>query len=149
MSIKEDIEQAIHAHDAWKAKFRDFLSGKAAFDLATIGDAGACHLGQWIEQEGCRLLSKKDRDEICKRHTEFHRVARAIVQKIKQKDFNGARRDLACEGVFDQASLALAVALRKATLHASSSAAGPDTPPEPAASPAAHPPESAVTGRHR
>ena len=59
MGIKEDIEQAIHTHAAWKAKFRDFLSGKAAFDLAVIGDTGACHLGQWIGEEGCRLLSKK------------------------------------------------------------------------------------------
>jgi len=111
MSLKEDIEQAIHAHGAWKAKFEDFLSGKAAFDLAAISDTQVCHLGQWLGQEGRWLLPEKDHDEICKLHAEFHHVVGAVTQKIKHKDFIGARHDLGREGIFDQASFALAVAL--------------------------------------
>lgn len=126
MSLKEDIEQAIHAHGAWKAQFRDFLSGKAALDPAAIGDTQACRLGQWLGQEGRWLLPEKDHDEICKLHTEFHHVVGAVIQKIKHKDFSGARHDLGREGVFDQASLALTTALRKATLHSSSRPTQPE-----------------------
>jgi hypothetical protein len=126
MSLKEDIEQAIHAHGAWKAKFRDFLSGKAAFDLAAIGDTQACQLGHWLAQEGRWLLPESDHAEISKLHTEFHQVMGAIVQKIKHKDFGGARHDLGREGVFDQASLVLTVALRKATMHSSSKPMRPE-----------------------
>lgn len=117
--MKEDIEDAIHAHGVWKAKFRDFLSGKTALDLSTVGETNCCKLGQWLEQEACRLLPQTDRDDICKLHAEFHHVAAEITRKIKQKDFVGARSDLAPDGAFNQASHALATCLLKAELHAS------------------------------
>jgi len=135
MSLQEDIELAIHAHSALKAKFRDFLSGKATFDLAAIVDTQACQLGQWLGQEGRWLLPEKNHDEICRRHTEFHQVVGAVIDKIKHKDFNGARHDLGREGAFEEASLALTVALRKAT-HSSSQPMQPEgfgAPPEAAA----------------
>lgn len=117
MSLKEDIEQAIHVHGAWKARFRDFLSGKAALDLSTIGDTQVCELGRWLGQEGRWLLPQRDHDEICKLHAEFHRVVGEIIQKIKRKDFDAARHDLARGGGFEQASHALTLALSKAALH--------------------------------
>lgn len=115
MSLKEDIEQAIQAHGAWKAKFRDCLSGKAAFDLASIDDTHACELGRWLAQEGRWLLPEKNHDEICKLHAEFHHAVGAVIRKIQQKDFSAARHDLGREGAFDLAGRALTSALRKAT----------------------------------
>lgn len=137
MSLKEDIEQAIHVHGAWKAKFRDFLSGKAALDISAIGDTHACELGQWLGQEGRWLLPQRDHDEVCKLHAEFHRVVGEVIQKIKHKDFGGARQDVGHGGGFEQASHALTVALRKATLHSSPKPTQPEAPnatAEPAAS---------------
>jgi hypothetical protein len=137
MSLKEDIEQAIDVHGAWKAKFRNFLSGKAAFDLSAIGDTHACELGRWLAQEGRWLLPQRDHDEICRLHAEFHHVVGEVIQKIRHKDFGGARHDVGREGGFEQASHALTAALRKATLHSSPKPAQPEAPTasvEPAAS---------------
>lgn len=144
MGLKEDIADAIQAHGAWKAKFRDYLSGKTAIDLATVGQTHCCKLGQWLEHEGLRLLPQKDHDEVCKLHAEFHRVAAEVTGKIKQKDFNGARKDLAPDGVFNQASHNLMACLLKATQHVSSRAA----PLEPVAvesKPAEIPPSGTAT----
>jgi hypothetical protein len=115
---KIDIEEAIHAHGAWKAKFRSFLYGKAGLDVATVGTTKACSLGQWLQHEGQRLLPAADHERISQTHAEFHRVAQEIVTKILQRDFAAARQDLVNDGAFDQASHALTEALRKASLHA-------------------------------
>lgn len=117
MALREDIEDAIHAHGEWKAGFGDFLNGKSALDLSSVGVTYACKLGDWIEAEGRNLLSQNDREEVIRLHTEFHLIAGEVVRKINQKDFAGARQDIASNGLLDKASLALTVYLRKATSH--------------------------------
>lgn len=125
MGLKEDIEDVIHAHGEWKARFRDFLNGKSPLDLSSVGVSNACKLGHWMEAEGRNLLPPNDYDEVYRLHTEFHLIAGEVVRKIKQKDFAGARRDIASNGPLHKASQALTVYLRKATSH---------TPPKPGAS---------------
>lgn len=144
MGIKQDIEDAIQAHGAWKAKFRDYLSGKAAIDLAVVGQTNCCKLGQWLEHEGLRLLPQESHNEICKLHAEFHRVAAEITSKIKHKDFEGARKDLAPDGVFNHASHNLTAYLLKTTQHASSRTA-PSEPVAVETKPAEAPPSDATT----
>jgi hypothetical protein len=144
MGLREDIEAAIHAHGAWKAKFRDFLNGKTGLDLSVVGHTDACKLGRWLELEGYRLLALPDHEEINRLHAEFHLVAGGIVQSIKQKDFNAARQALVADGSFDQASHALAVLLRKATLHRVRKGKAVETPPE---APPEAPPEPAPAGK--
>lgn len=117
MGLKEDIEDAIHVHGEWKARFRDFLNGKSALDLSSVGVTNACKLGHWIEAEGRNLLSLYDHEEVSRLHAEFHLIAGEVVRKIKQKDFAGAHQDIASNGPLDQASQALTVYLRKATSH--------------------------------
>ena len=117
MGLKHDIEDAIQVHGAWKAKFRDYLSGKTAIDLNAVGETNCCKLGQWLEQEGRKLLPQKNHEEICKLHAEFHQAAAEVTRKIKQKDFVGARQDLASDGILNQASRTLTTCLLKTVQH--------------------------------
>lgn len=117
MGLKQDIEHAIQAHGAWKTRFRDYLSGKTAIDLNAVGETNCCKLGQWLEQEGRKLLPQKNHEEISRLHAEFHQVAAEVTRKIKQKDFAGARKDLAPDGIFNQASRNLTTCLLKTVQH--------------------------------
>lgn len=117
MGIKSDIEDAVQVHGAWKAKFRDFLNGKAGMDLSEVGQTNACKLGKWLEDGGQRMLSPENHTKTCELHAQFHQVAGDIVHNIKQKDFEAARQALASAGAFDQASHALCAFLRKIALH--------------------------------
>lgn len=116
MGIKRDIEHAIYVHGAWKAKFRDFLNGRAGLDLSAVGHTETCKLGHWLGEEARRMLSPEDHAKACELHAHFHRVAGDIVHNIKQKDFSAARQALSSAGTFDQASHELSAFLRKVTL---------------------------------
>ncbi len=116
MGMKSEIEQALGAHAAWRKRFRDFLSGRGALDVATASANDQCQFGKWLNREGYRLMPTDLHDQICASHDEFHRVAGGIVQKIKDKQYAEARHDLASDGAFNQASERLTSFLLKATL---------------------------------
>ncbi|MDO8893258.1 MAG: CZB domain-containing protein [Sulfurimicrobium sp.] len=117
MTIKSDIEDAIQVHGAWKAKFRDFLSGKTGFDMSEIGQPDTCKLGIWLGNGARRKLSPENHAQATELHTRFHQVAGDIVHHIKQKDFTAARQALTPGGAFDQASHEMCAFLRKLVLH--------------------------------
>jgi hypothetical protein len=117
MSLKIQFDKAIQAHGAWKAKFRDYLNGRAALDLSSVGLADSCEFGQWLNTNGRALLITQDFEEIARLHSQFHSVASEVVAKIKKKDFAGARQDISPEGVFNHASHALVSCLLKSSLH--------------------------------
>ena len=123
MGIKSEIEQALEAHAAWRKRFRDFLSGHASFDVASVGATDQCQFGKWLNHEGEHLLPTELHDDIRAAHDEFHRIAASILQKIRDKQFAAAHGDLAPDGAFNQASVHLADFLFKATLHAPGSGA--------------------------
>ena len=129
MSIKRDIEYAIHIHGVWKARFRDFLSGRGPMDLSAVGQSHACKLGHWLDNEARRMLSPEDHTEACRLHALFHQVSGDIVECIKRKDFETARQTLVPAGPFDQASHGLAAFLRKMPLRHRSQARA-SAPPE-------------------
>lgn len=117
MGIKSDIDDAIKVHGAWKAKFRDFLSGKAGMEMAEISHSDSCKLGMWLGEAGQRMLSPAHHTKTCELHEKFHQVAGGIVQNIKQKDFEAARQALSSGGDFDQASHELCAFLLKVSMH--------------------------------
>ena len=117
MGIKSDIDDAIQVHGAWKTRFRDFLSGKAAMDMDEISQADACKLGIWLHESGQRMLSAEDHSTAHDLHEQFHQIAGEIVQHVKQKDFEAARQALVSGGKFDQASHDLSAFLLKAAMH--------------------------------
>lgn len=116
MGMKSEIEAALHAHTLWRTRFKDFLNGKAAFDLDTISATDQCEFGKWLDHEGHRMIPSSLHDEICRVHKEFHLIAAGIIQKIKDKRFAEAKADIAQDGALNQASMRLRDLLMKLTL---------------------------------
>lgn len=125
MGMKSEIDQALEAHAAWRKHFKDFLNGRGSFDTATVGANDQCQFGKWLNREGSRLMPASLYGDIRAAHDEFHRVAAGIVQKIKDKQFAEASKDLAAEGPFNRASENLKSILLKATLRAPGGASAP------------------------
>jgi hypothetical protein len=117
MGMKFEIEAALMAHSAWRKHFRDYLNGKSSFDVSTAGDSHRCQFGNWLDNEGYRLMPSKRQDEIRAAHDEFHRIAAEIVQKIAEKRFVEVRADISSDGALNRASSRLAELLLKARLH--------------------------------
>lgn len=107
MAMKSEIEAALHAHAAWRERFKDILNGRAAFDLATINDDHQCALGKWLDSEGNRMIPSELHAEICVVHKEFHHIAATIIQMIKDKHFAEAQLAIALDGPLNQTSLQL------------------------------------------
>ncbi len=139
MGMREEIDAALHAHAAWRAHFKDYLSGRTSFDTKLAGATDQCDFGRWLAKEGYRLMPSEIHGQIIEAHAEFHRVAGVIVNNIKDKRFDLVKQDLAPEGAFNLSSARLAALLRKASLRKASlrervgpAPAQPDTaPPSP------------------
>ncbi len=116
MSIKRDIEYAIYIHGAWKARFRNFLSGRVAMNISSVGCTDACKLGHWLDNEARRMLAPDDHAEASRLHARFHAVCGSIVDSIKRRDFVAARTALLTDGSFDEASRELAAFLHRMPL---------------------------------
>ncbi len=128
MGMKDEIDAALQAHAAWRKRFKDYLNGHAPFDLDTVAVTDQCDFGRWLNKEGHRLMPTELHGEICAAHTEFHRVAGEIIQKIKQKQFEEARQDIARDGTLNQVSAQLTALLLKATLREPGGPAAADAP---------------------
>lgn len=135
MGMREEIDAALQAHAAWRARFKDYLSGRTAFDTALAGVTDQCAFGRWLAQEGNRLMPSELHGQIHDIHTEFHRVAGEIVRKIKEKRFDEVKQDLSAEGPFNQTSARLSDLLHKASLREKGAAAA--APPAETAAPVA------------
>ncbi|HEU0282707.1 MAG TPA: CZB domain-containing protein [Gallionella sp.] len=116
MGMKNEIEEALHAHAVWRKRFKDFLNGRAPFDLATVSATDQCIFGKWLDKEGHRMIPSELHDEIRAVHNEFHQIAAGIIQKIKEKRFAEAHEDISQDGPFNQASLRLRDLLLKLSL---------------------------------
>lgn len=116
MGMKDEIDAALQAHAAWRKHFKDYLYGHAAFDLDNVSTTDQCDFGRWMGKEGHRLMPTELHDQITTAHAEFHRVAADIVHKIKQKQYEAARQDIAREGTLNRVSAQLTALLLKAAL---------------------------------
>lgn len=123
MGMKSEIEEALHAHTLWRTRFKDFLNGKAAFDIETISTTDQCDFGRWLDHEGHRMMPASLHDEICMVHKEFHLVAAGIIQKIKEKRFAEAKADISQDGALNKASMHLRDLLLKLSLREPGAAA--------------------------
>lgn len=134
MAMKNEIEEALHAHAVWRKQFRDFLNGRAPFDLATVGATDQCTLGKWLDNEGHRMIPSELHDEIRAVHKEFHQIAAGIIHKIKEKRFAEAHEDISPDGPLNRASLRLEDLLLKLSLREPAGAGSPSPQNEPAPS---------------
>lgn len=139
MGMREEIDAALQAHAAWRAHFKDYLSGRTSFETHLAGVTDQCDFGRWLAKEGYRLMPSEIHGQIIEAHAEFHHVAGEIVRNIKEKRFDLVKQDLAPEGAFNLSSARLAAFLRKATLREKAA-----TTAEPAAQPPTAPPEQSA-----
>jgi hypothetical protein len=104
MGMRKEIEAALKAHAAWREHFNDILHGRTAFELKEVGSSDHCELGRWLINEGYRMIPTSLHDEICEVHSEFHRIAAEILQKIREKRYAEAKQDIELDGAFNQTS---------------------------------------------
>lgn len=137
MGMREEIDAALQAHAAWRAHFKDYLSGRTSFDTQLAGVTDQCAFGHWLANEGHRLMPSEIHQQIIEAHAEFHHVAGEIVRNIKEKRFDRVKRELGPDGAFNAASVRLSDLLHKASLREkAATAAAPqagEAAPEPAA----------------
>ena len=81
--------------------------------MTTAGDSHKCQFGNWLDNEGHRLMPSKRHDEIRAAHDDFHRIAAEILQKIREKRFDEVRADISSDGAFNQATNLLTELLSK------------------------------------
>lgn len=117
MSIKQEIEAALHAHALWRKRFMDFLSGHAPFDIEKIDSDIECDFGKWLAHDGGRHIPVELFEQIRVAHTEFHHVAATVVRHIKEKDYPSAHDMIAPDGALNQSSTHLTALLMKVPLH--------------------------------
>jgi len=111
MITREEIDAVLAAHASWKARFHDYLVGRAGLDIATLGTTDHCAFGNWLDRYGAKYLKQAQYREIDALHAEFHRVAAEVADKLKSRDFAGAHALIAQGGKLEQASGALAARL--------------------------------------
>ena len=131
MGMKYEIEAELRAHAAWRKHFRDYLNGKACFDVTTAGASDQCDLGKWLADEGA--MPQELHVEIRFAHDEFHGIAAEIIVKIKEKRYAEAHADISSDGALNRASTRLSESLLKASLHegsATGTATGTTAPPD-------------------
>jgi hypothetical protein len=126
MGMKSEIEEALQAHYAWREHFKDILYGRAPFELKSIAAPDQCVLGKWLVNEGQRMIPTELHDDICAVHAEFHHIAADIIQKIKDKRYVEAKKDIELDGALNQTSLRLRGMLVKLSFTEPAKAGMPD-----------------------
>jgi hypothetical protein len=111
MITREEIDAVLAAHAAWKARFHDFLVGRAGLDVGVLGTTDHCAFGNWLDSYGAKYLKPAQHEEIQALHAAFHKVAAEVAARIKERDFAAAHAMVAPGGQLDQASSALTVKL--------------------------------------
>ena len=93
-----DFSAILQAHQAWKGKLRDYLSGKGdKLDAEVVGRDDKCGLGCWIYGEGKALAGDADFRELRQTHADFHRCAAQVIRHYQGGDQKSAYRVLGGE----------------------------------------------------
>jgi hypothetical protein len=116
MGMREEIDAALEAHALWRKRFKDYLAGRAPFDVDRASATDRCGFGHWLDREGYRLMPTELHAQIREAHAAFHHVAAEVIRAIKEKRFADAHKAIAVNGAFDRASARLAYLMRRATL---------------------------------
>ena len=88
-----DFHAILEAHQAWKTKLRDFLSGQGeALNADTVGRDDKCALGCWIYGDGKVLGGDTNFQALRKTHADFHLCAGDIIRQHKRGDKRSAYR---------------------------------------------------------
>ena len=109
-----NFEEAVSAHQKWKARLRMVIDGKSTemLDPEVVAKDDQCPLGQWIHGEGGKAHGVKSEFlEVRSTHAVFHKVAAQVLRKSLAGDKTGASALL--EGDFYYSSSKVITAITK------------------------------------
>jgi hypothetical protein len=109
-----DVDKAIAAHENWKTRLQDQLSGTSTeqLDPAVVCLDDRCELGKWLHGPGGQRLGKYPAFSVLvARHQYFHVQAAAVVTQNLAGDLPAADRTL--KGPFRYASNQVVLLLKE------------------------------------
>jgi len=114
MSHHEACTKAIAAHAAWKARFRQFMSGEIELDPQTVERNDVCEFGKWLSGDGKRDLPTGHYESIFEAHSAFHKLAAGVVRAKLGGRAQDAEQALSGTGPFALATAKLTMAVAAA-----------------------------------
>ena len=99
-----NLKEVLDAHEAWKARLLEDLSGKAdkPLDPATISSDRQCTLGKWLHGPGRKYAKLPEYRKALQAHADFHVCAAEVV--IENRSGNPQRAHELLKTRFRQAS---------------------------------------------
>lgn len=91
--LVSDGKAAIDAHQKWKGRLRDYITGKSqeALSAEIIAKDDQCHLGQWLGKAGKERYAHLPAYHWVKEwHTQFHLRAGEVLEVARKGDTEGA-----------------------------------------------------------
>ena len=81
MELKEQINKAIGAHGAWKARLRAAIdTGSSDFKPEIVQTDNQCEFGKWLHNEGNAEIRKMPvYKTVVQYHAEFHKEAARVL----------------------------------------------------------------------
>jgi methyl-accepting chemotaxis protein len=136
-----DFSMARSKHLAWKARIRDFLSGKESLTLAQAVSHKDCDLGKWLYSTGLQQYGHmKEMQELERQHETRHGLVKTIIQGKERGDVRGAESDFhQLQSLSDEIVALLTVVEKRSALNVPERA-GPKAPAPPP------PPKAAAAG---
>jgi len=113
-----DFDSALDVHVLRKRRFRESMSDGATLDVARIGRANGCALGEWLYGESdIDLVATPAFNACITAHALFHRQAARVAEAINGGDHAAAEALMAETGAYHDASthvVGAIIALRRA-----------------------------------
>lgn len=108
--IEDNIDKAIVAHNFWKARFKEAISGgKIDFSVDFVRSDRNCDFGKWLYSIG--LYDSEHWRNVVDLHSKFHQVAAKVLELILQGKSKEADEMLSVSGEFSQTSAKLTKAM--------------------------------------
>lgn len=109
-----DFDAAIAAHADWKVNFRIALATRTTVDAQRACSDRTCALGHWLHGEArASLAGDKTYLQCVEAHREFHEAAGEVAQAINRHEFERAADMIDVGSKFHDASMRVAVAVRR------------------------------------
>jgi Chemoreceptor zinc-binding domain len=105
------INAALKTHATWEHRLQEYLDDTISLNPQQVGQNNICAFGKWLESDGKDHLIPADYASLNKLHTQFHRVAAAIVQLKKAGNLEQAHEGLKSGGEFPKISAELSESL--------------------------------------
>jgi methyl-accepting chemotaxis protein len=88
-----DLENIKTSHRNWRLRFKRFVEGKEKIDDKEFMSHRECTLGRWYYSDGMRNFGDvSEFKELGRKHEEFHKIAREIIEEMKRGNKSEAER---------------------------------------------------------